>query len=536
MNTFTKTLLASSVLLATSSAIAATANVQSFGDSTTAVDGQGLQQKIQVNADEIEKLKRDLTPQTGQSISELQQKVSAMVTQDTPKTKMLQDNRKLLTGGDIVTKSHVDMTDPQNPRMVPQTTTHTVGLKARLDELEQKVGVQHAENHLTQKADTLSSQIAGASSTAGTALSTANHNQDHIANLVAENSNIHAELSGGDVTTPVLDSNGHPTGSTTHYNAEGLKSRLDKVEQALGTPLSRDNTLQANADSISHKVEQNKQSAATAVSNAASAQTTANNAMTASRTNGGAITALQSETHALQGRVNTIEHSALNAASHDQLAKVNTESKSERTHLAEGVKQIAHDMDERQDVVEHVLGGSDGQHGVVGDVDQLKANQGVIATNQGHFNSRIGQIEQLVGGSPTATGILDQATNSANQARDAADAAQSTADQNTTDIQYNSANIAKNELQIKDLREALKKQAKRIDGGMAQASAFAGLVSPYNVGKINTTVALGHSGSANALALGAGMRINEQFTVKLGGAYDTGTEQVSSYVGAGWEW
>jgi len=69
-----------------------------------------------------------------------------------------------------------------------------------------------------------------------------------------------------------------------------------------------------------------------------------------------------------------------------------------------------------------------------------------------------------------------------------------------------------------------------------QSTAFAGLVSPYNVGKINTTVALGHSGSANALALGAGMRINEQFTVKLGGAYDTGTEQVSSYVGAGWEW
>ncbi|WP_210499784.1 YadA C-terminal domain-containing protein, partial [Vibrio crassostreae] len=106
---------------------------------------------------------------------------------------------------------------------------------------------------------------------------------------------------------------------------------------------------------------------------------------------------------------------------------------------------------------------------------------------------------------------------------------------NSDAIDKNTANIANNKKEIDGLRSDLEAQAKKIDGSMAQAGAFAGLVSPYGVGKINMTAAVGHSGDANAIAIGSGYRINESLTVKLGGAYDTGSEQVTSYAGVGYE-
>ncbi|GAM58281.1 hypothetical protein JCM19231_91 [Vibrio ishigakensis] len=54
-----------------------------------------------------------------------------------------------------------------------------------------------------------------------------------------------------------------------------------------------------------------------------------------------------------------------------------------------------------------------------------------------------------------------------------------------------------------------------MDGAMAQGIATSSLVMPYNVGKISTTVALGHSGSADAIAGGLGMRFTETSRLAL---------------------
>lgn len=68
-------------------------------------------------------------------------------------------------------------------------------------------------------------------------------------------------------------------------------------------------------------------------------------------------------------------------------------------------------------------------------------------------------------------------------------------DRNRQDIDKNTAAINKNTQDIKDLRKAFEHQAEVMDGAMAQGIATSSLVMPYNVGKISTTVALGHSGS-----------------------------------------
>ncbi|PTQ16031.1 hypothetical protein CWO33_08280 [Vibrio splendidus] len=107
---------------------------------------------------------------------------------------------------------------------------------------------------------------------------------------------------------------------------------------------------------------------------------------------------------------------------------------------------------------------------------------------------------------------------------------------NTHSIQDLQAKTNKNENDIKDLRSDFERQAKELDGVAATAGAFAGLVDPYGVGKTNATVGLGYHGDAQAIAVGVGRRWNEQFTTKLGGAYDTGSESATLYAGAAYEW
>ncbi|GAB7218424.1 YadA C-terminal domain-containing protein [Vibrio comitans] len=107
---------------------------------------------------------------------------------------------------------------------------------------------------------------------------------------------------------------------------------------------------------------------------------------------------------------------------------------------------------------------------------------------------------------------------------------------NSHRIADNEAGIASNKAEIKGLREDLEHQAKVMDGAMAQGIATSSLVMPYNVGKISTTVALGHSGEANAIAGGVGVRFTENFTARSNIAYDTGSENVSIGAGVGYEW
>ncbi|MGV2990629.1 YadA-like family protein, partial [Vibrio sp. E150_011] len=107
---------------------------------------------------------------------------------------------------------------------------------------------------------------------------------------------------------------------------------------------------------------------------------------------------------------------------------------------------------------------------------------------------------------------------------------------NEAAITKNSSDIAQNKNDIRDLRNALEDQAKVMDGAMAQGIATSSLVMPYNVGKITTTVALGHSGSADAIAGGVGIRFTKNFTARSNIAYDTGSENVSIGAGVGYEW
>ncbi|GEA59722.1 YadA C-terminal domain-containing protein [Vibrio comitans] len=107
---------------------------------------------------------------------------------------------------------------------------------------------------------------------------------------------------------------------------------------------------------------------------------------------------------------------------------------------------------------------------------------------------------------------------------------------NSNRIAQNESDIAQNKTDIQDLRSAFEEQAKVMDGAMAQGIATSSLVMPYNVGKISTTVALGHSGEANAIAGGVGVRFTENFTARSNIAYDTGSENVSIGAGVGYEW
>ncbi|MEZ8991306.1 hypothetical protein BCT94_01540 [Vibrio breoganii] len=95
--------------------------------------------------------------------------------------------------------------------------------------------------------------------------------------------------------------------------------------------------------------------------------------------------------------------------------------------------------------------------------------------------------------------------------------------------------ISQNQDAIKGLREDMEQMAKNVDGAYAESAAFAGLVDPYGVGKFAVTAAVGYHGDAQAVAVGVGERFTENFTAKLGGAYDTATESMSAYAGVGYE-
>lgn len=111
--------------------------------------------------------------------------------------------------------------------------------------------------------------------------------------------------------------------------------------------------------------------------------------------------------------------------------------------------------------------------------------------------------------------------------------------QNKTDIIKNSNSINQTAEQYKndmyDLRSSLEDISNKLDGSMAQAGAMSQLVMPYGTGNFNITAAAGHSGHADALAIGSGYRYNEHITVRAGGAYDTGSEHVTVAAGVGYE-
>lgn len=56
----------------------------------------------------------------------------------------------------------------------------------------------------------------------------------------------------------------------------------------------------------------------------------------------------------------------------------------------------------------------------------------------------------------------------------------------------------------------------RVDRGLAQQAALAGLFQPYNIKHFNVTAAVGGYGPKHAIAVGTGYRFNEKFAAKVG--------------------
>ena len=78
---------------------------------------------------------------------------------------------------------------------------------------------------------------------------------------------------------------------------------------------------------------------------------------------------------------------------------------------------------------------------------------------------------------------------------------------------------------------------KKVDEGLAMAAALNGLFQPYNVGKMNVSVAAGGYNSQHALAVGSGFRVNENFAIKAGAAFTQGGQGKILYnVGTNFEW
>lgn len=88
---------------------------------------------------------------------------------------------------------------------------------------------------------------------------------------------------------------------------------------------------------------------------------------------------------------------------------------------------------------------------------------------------------------------------------------------------------------VDDLRKDLEKQGKRLNGIGALAVANSQLIQPYNVGNVNVSVGMGNYEGANAVAVGSGMRINENWTVRASASYEDATETMAFGAGAAYE-
>lgn len=85
--------------------------------------------------------------------------------------------------------------------------------------------------------------------------------------------------------------------------------------------------------------------------------------------------------------------------------------------------------------------------------------------------------------------------------------------------------------------QAINKLSKDLQYGLASQAALNGLFQPYNIERLNTSVALGGYGSETAIAIGSGYRFNEKFATKSGLATSTSSSNKVSYnVGVNFEW
>ncbi|WGE31052.1 YadA C-terminal domain-containing protein (plasmid) [Edwardsiella tarda] len=87
---------------------------------------------------------------------------------------------------------------------------------------------------------------------------------------------------------------------------------------------------------------------------------------------------------------------------------------------------------------------------------------------------------------------------------------------------------------VHDMQSQINQNKKEIGQVAAKSAALSGLFQPYNVGRFNTTVALGGYKSETAMAVGVGYRFNDQTAAKAGLAF--GSNSVAYNVGLDYEW
>ncbi|OOS23635.1 YadA C-terminal domain-containing protein [Moraxella pluranimalium] len=101
------------------------------------------------------------------------------------------------------------------------------------------------------------------------------------------------------------------------------------------------------------------------------------------------------------------------------------------------------------------------------------------------------------------------------------------ADQSTVDAL--DKRVSNNTARIEELNNDLR-------SGLANQAALSGLFQPYNVGKVNVSVAVGGYKSSSAVAVGSGYRLNENVATKAGLAFNTNGGDVSYHAGVNFEW
>ena len=103
--------------------------------------------------------------------------------------------------------------------------------------------------------------------------------------------------------------------------------------------------------------------------------------------------------------------------------------------------------------------------------------------------------------------------------------------QNRADIQLLNSRVNNNSQRINKLD-------RKVNHGLAQTAALAGLMQPMGVGKSSITAAVGGYNSATAVAAGMGYRINEKLAVKTGVSFSTSSKGngVAYNAGISYEW
>ena len=170
---------------------------------------------------------------------------------------------------------------------------------------------------------------------------------------------------------------------------------------------------------------------------------------------------------------------------------------------------------------------------VTGLIAGLTADEANILTNKNNISQNATNIADNTGRLTTAEGKVTTLEGTVTEHGNRLTTAEGR-------IDLNSHAIADNYKEMKNNFAAVNSRIDKLDDkmkkGFASQAALNGLFQPYNVGKFNVSAAIGGYDSEQAMALGAGYRLNKNFAIKAGIASDlSGFDHVTYNVGANFE-